>query len=162
MLDNFRSLKWLFQEIEALKEKNTQNTSQSPYKVQENTDRLDEQVNIQKPSSRQDSRKDQEDRLTQVEQKVQRVDTINQILTNQIMDILHTLNKQIVNLGETLKRTGAGEDKGEDAQNEAKDQVGQVDLQDQEDSQNEQKEGEENLKDNKSIETLQDLDKEKH
>lgn len=71
------------------------------------------------------------------------------------------MSKNIVNLGENLKRIGAGEDKGEDAHNEARDQVGQVGLQDQEDFQNEQKEGEDNLKDNEAVETLQDLDKEK-
>lgn len=78
------------------------------------------------------------------------------------MDISHTLNKNIVNLGDTLKRVDGGKDKVEDAQNEARDQVGQVGLQDQEDYQNEQKEGEDNLKDNEAIETLYDLDKEKH
>ena len=78
------------------------------------------------------------------------------------MDSLHNLNESIVNLGDTLKRAGAGEDKGEDSQKEARDQVGQVGLQVQEDSQIKQKKGEDTLKDNEATETLQDLDKEKH
>lgn len=75
---------------------------------------------------------------------------------------MHTLNENIVNLGDILKRVGVGEEKGEDTQKEARDQVGQVDHQDQEDSQKEQKEGEDNLKENEAVETLQNLDKEKH
>lgn len=159
ILENLCSLKWLFQEIEALEE-NIQVTSQSPNKVQDNTDRLDEQVDSQNPSCEQDSRKDQEDRHTQVEQKVQRVDTTNQILTNQILDILHTLNENIVNLGDILKKGVAGEEKGEETQKETRDQAGQEDHQDQDDSQKKQKEGEDNLKENEAVETLQDLDKE--
>ena len=54
----------------------------------------------------QDSRDHQDDRLTQLEQKVQRLDSIHQVITKQIVDTLHTLNENIVNLGDYLNTTG--------------------------------------------------------
>ena len=62
----------------------------------------------------QDSRDHQDDRLTQLEQKVQRLDSVHQIITKQIVDTLHTLNENIVNLGDYLTTTGLG---GEAKQN---------------------------------------------
>ena len=54
----------------------------------------------------QDSRDHQDDRLTQLEQKVQRLDSVHQIITKQIVDTLHTLNENIFNLGDYLTTTG--------------------------------------------------------
>ena len=48
----------------------------------------------------------QEDRITRLEQKVHRLDSVHQIVTNQIVDTLHTLNENIVNLGGYLSNAG--------------------------------------------------------
>ena len=45
-----------------------------------------------------------------VEQKVQKFESIHQVLTKQIVDTLHTLNENIVNLGDSLMRVGLGGD----------------------------------------------------
>ena len=83
------------------------------------------------------------------------------MLTKQIVDTLHTLNENIVNLGDSLMKANFGGemmqktkmDTGQEefSQKEASDQVNQVDAQ------NKNKEGGDNQKDNKATETLQNL-----
>ena len=54
----------------------------------------------------QDPNDHQEERITRLEQKVQRLDAVHQIVTKHIMDTLHTLNENIVNLGDYLTNVG--------------------------------------------------------
>jgi predicted amino acid-binding ACT domain protein len=85
------------------------------------------------------------------------------------VDTLHTLNENIVNLGDTLMRDGLSGnmvkmtslDIGQEevALKATRDQVDQAD---QEDAQNKNQEEADSQKDNKVAETLQDLDKENH
>ena len=114
----------------------------------------------QKNESGQDTRDYQEDRISHLEQKFQRLDSVNQTLTNQIVDTLHTLNENIVNLGDYLTTTGLG---GETVQKtkldigreedlkEPSDQVNQVD---QMDTLNKNKEGMVCQKDNDAAKIL--------
>ena len=105
LIDNFRSIKWLFQEIEALKDRNSQVNNQGTDKNHDTRGSKD-QVGSQEKDRGQESRDHQDDRLTQLEQKVQRLDSVHQIITKQIVDTLHTLNENIVNLGDSLTTTG--------------------------------------------------------
>ena len=116
----------------------------------------------------QDSRDHQDDRLTQLEQKVQRLDSVHQIITKQIVDTLHTLNENIVNLGDYLTTTGLVGDaeqnteqgiNREEFQKEPSDQVNQgnqmhTPTRIQEDMASQ--------KDNDAAETLQAMDKDGH
>jgi len=101
LIDNFWSIKWLFQEIETLKDRFNQNSNREEEKDHEAKGSKD-QKGSQGKDSGQDPRNNQEDRITRLEQKVHRMDSVHQIVTKQIMDTLHTLNENIVNLGKYL------------------------------------------------------------
>ena len=71
LIDNLLSIKWLFQEIEALKDKNNQDNSQNTCRDQEIIGKKIDQDGSQKINSGQDTKDGKEDRLSLVKQKVQ-------------------------------------------------------------------------------------------
>ena len=167
LIDNFRSIKWLFQEIENLKDRSNQINNRGDAKDHEARDSK-VQEGSQENDRSQDPRDNQADRITWLEQKVQRLDSVHQIVTKQIVDTLHTLNENIVNLGDYLTNAGLvgkveqsivhGTSR-EDTQKEAGYQ----------DSQGDQKhilpriqEEEANQKESDAAETLQAMEKEGH
>ena len=70
-------------------------------------------MNGQRKSSDQEYLADQEDCLSKVEKRVQRMEISNQNLSNQVIDTLNTLNENINILGESLKNAGIGKEKEE-------------------------------------------------
>ena len=96
------------------------------------------------------------------------MDSVHQIITKQIVDTLHTLNENIVNLGDYLTTTGLVGDaeqntvqgiNRDELQKEASDQVNQRNLMN---DLTRTQEGEVNQKDNDAAETLQAMDKDDH
>ena len=70
MIDKFRSIKWLFQEIEELKGKKNQESNQINRSDQENTGKKIDQDGSQQNCRVQGTSADQEDKISLVEQKV--------------------------------------------------------------------------------------------
>ncbi len=87
MIEKFHSIKWLFHEIEELKEKRSQEEGQ-------------------RRSSDQGSIADQMDHISKVEKRVQRMEISNQKISNELIATLNILNNNINSLGESLKNMG--------------------------------------------------------
>ncbi len=77
MIDNFRSIKWLYHELEEFKEKISQ---------MEN--------NRNEPSLR--SQKNKEDRISLAEKRILNLENYNHNLANQMISILNSINDSII------------------------------------------------------------------
>lgn len=104
MIDNFRSIKWLFHELEEVKDRMGQLDSQGKKIEQRN------------PT-------DQGDRIRMVEKRMHNLETINHTMANQMLTIMKSLSENIVSLGGKMKARGLvvekdGKDNEEDRMDE--------------------------------------------
>lgn len=87
MIDNFKSIKWLYHKLEEFREKIGQMESNKKELGQEN-------------------QKDQEDRFNLIERRIQNLENYNHIMVNQMISLLNLINKNILSLIGVLKVRG--------------------------------------------------------
>lgn len=93
MIDNFRSIKWSYHELDEVREKVCQ--------LEGNKKKIDNE-----------NQEDQEDRDSLVERRIKNLENYNHNLANQMISLLNSINDNILSLSGDLKDRGmlAGED----------------------------------------------------
>ena len=143
MIDNFSSIKWIFHELEDLKEKF-------------------DQSDVHVSGSDQDSLGDQVGHITRVENRLQSLEAFNQNHTSHMLDTLATLNENIISLGESLKAVGMGgvkedKDKSEPMQTNA-DREATKELVGQQEDQKQESKATETQRDIEATKTMHELE----
>lgn len=85
MIDNFSSIKWLFHEIEDLKGKRSHEGSQQNSYDQGHNEEKRNWDGSQWNNNVQGHNADQQEKITKIEQKVQRLESTHQNLANQVV-----------------------------------------------------------------------------
>ena len=94
MIDNFKSIKWLYHELEDFKEKIGQMESNKKDLGQEN-------------------QKDQEDRFSLAKRRIQNLENYNHSLANQMISLLNSINDNILSSIGVLKVRGLLDEDGD-------------------------------------------------
>ena len=144
MFKNFKSTKWLFNNLEEIRAKvvKMERVKDVPW--------LDNQM-------------DQGERLKTAERRINELENFNQIMENNMMSILNSMNDNIQTLTDVLEARGELEKisgvKSETADQKEKDAKGSIQEQGKEMSEVQQ--AEENQEDLEAMQTMKELDKEK-